>query len=187
MGYSILAAEPATVVRSRGRRIEVVSAEGLRVIEGNPFDVLSEQLVNRHNTVKSDFPVGAAIGYLGYELKNFVEELPSRAPDDIGLPDCWFGFYDNLLAFDHAKKEICQVGSTQVGREDPANSHPRGLASRVTSNFTRNSYRDAVLRAKRYIAAGDIYQVNLSQRFQCGVDASATEVYLALRQANPAP
>jgi para-aminobenzoate synthetase component 1 len=57
----------------------------------------------------------------------------------------------------------------------------------LVSNLTRDSYRATVLRAKQYIAAGDVYQVNLSQRFQCGVDASAPEVYHALRNSNPAP
>ncbi len=190
MGYSILAAEPATVVRSTGRRIEVVSAEGLRVVDGNPFDVLSEQLANRHNTVKSDFPVGAAIGYFGYEFKNFVEKLPSRAIDDIGLPDCWLGVYDNLLVFDHSKKEVWEVTGQGIRHRSPdraGNKRHSLSVSDLHSNFTRDSYRDAVLRAKQYIAAGDIYQVNLSQRFQCGVDASAPELYQALRQSNPAP
>jgi len=57
----------------------------------------------------------------------------------------------------------------------------------ASCSFTRDSYRAAVLRAKEYIAAGDIYQVNLSQRFQCEIAASPPEVYLALRAANPAP
>ena len=187
MGYSILAAEPSEIVRSKGRRIEIISADGTRVIEGNPFDVLGEQLANRRNTAIAKFPIGAAIGYFGYDLKNFVERLPANAVDDLGLPDCWFGFYDNLLVFDHARKKVWEVVGPRGFGVRPARVTPRRPSAELCSNFTRDSYRAAVLRAKQYIAAGDIYQVNLSQRFQCGVDASATELYGALRESNPAP
>jgi para-aminobenzoate synthetase component 1 len=192
-GYSILAAEPSGIVRSKGRRVEVISADGTRVFAGNPFDVLSEQLAIRRNTALAGFPIGAAIGYFGYDLKNFVEKLPANAVDDLGLPDCWFGFYDNLLVFDHAAQQVFEVGRDRRARRGSLSGtsysgQPGGLSlPQLRSNFTRDSYRAAILRAKQYIAAGDIYQVNLSQRFQCGVDASATELYRALRESNPAP
>ncbi len=186
-GYSILAAEPSQIVRSKGHRIEVISADGTRVIEGNPFDVLGEQLAIRRNTAIAEFPIGAAIGYFGYDLKNFVEKLPANALDDLELPDCWFGFYDNLLVFDHARKETWEVVGPRGFSIGPSRVMPRRPPADLRSNFTRDSYRAVILRAKQYIAAGDIYQVNLSQRFQCGVDASATELYRALRESNPAP
>ena len=198
-GYSILAAEPSEIVRSKGRRIEVISADGIRAIDGNPFDVLSKRLAIRRNTAMAEFPIGAAIGYFGYDLKNFVEKLPASTVDDLGLPDCWFGFYDNLLVFDHAAHQIWEVRCNGDRRRSPdragyeavcaGSGDLRTTTGQMTphSNFTRDSYRGAILRAKRYIAAGDIYQVNLSQRFQCGVKASATELYRALRESNPAP
>jgi para-aminobenzoate synthetase component 1 len=170
-GISILAAEPAKIISTNG----------------DPFSALAKELAARHVASERPFPVGAAIGYFGYDLKNVVERLPSNAADDLGLTHCWLGFYDNLLVFDHAKKELWEVGSTEVGRTYPMSSHPRGPDSDLVSNLTRDSYRATVLRAKQYIAAGDVYQVNLSQRFQCGVDASAPEVYHALRNSNPAP
>jgi len=189
-GYSILAAEPSMILRAKGRRIEIISADGTKAIEGNPFDVLSEQLTLRRHAVISDFPIGAAIGYFGYGLKNFVEELPAKAMDDLALPDCWFGFYDNLLVFDHTACRIFEVGQDDVRRRslDRAVQSVRSgdLRTTVHSNFTRDGYRTAILRAKEYIGAGDIYQVNLSQRFQCDVGASPVELYLALRESNPA-
>jgi len=194
-GWSILAAEPSVVLRSKGPRVEIISEDGMRAFDGNPFGVLTDQLAARRRESNAGFPLGAAIGYFGYGLKNFVEKLPARALDDVGLPDCWFGFYDNLLAFDHAKKEVWEVGAPNAdvrrGRETGAEHKERKRVGRsefkLSSNFTRDSYRDAVHRAKQYIAAGDIYQVNLSQRFQCDVDAPAVEVYRALRESNPAP
>ena len=115
--------------------------------------------------------------------------------DDIGLPDCWFGFYDNLLVFDHSAHQVFEVGRAgparpAVDRQPDIQRRSPDRAERdvvLRSNFTRDSYAATVLRAKQYIAAGDVYQVNLSQRFQCEVDASATELYRALRESNPAP
>ena len=186
-GWSLLAAAPSAILSSKGRRIEIVSGDGTKYIDGDPFQVLTEQLAVHHHAERADFPVGAAIGYFGYGLKNFVEKLPAKAPDDLGLPDCWFGFYDNLLVFDHGKKKVWEIGEVQDSRRTATRVAPPASQSDLRSNFTRDSYRAAILRAQQYIAAGDIYQVNLSQRFQGDVAASPTDLYLALRESNPAP
>jgi para-aminobenzoate synthetase component 1 len=186
-GYSILAAAPSKIVRSKGNHTDIITPAGTTGVKGNPFDILGEQLALHHHGVSADFPLGAAIGYFGYDLKNFVEKLPSKAVDDIGLPDCWFGFYDNLLVFDHTKREVWEIVSGSGSCRTSRPPVPTSLPHELPSNFTRDSYRAAILRAKQYIAAGDIYQVNLSQRFQCEVDASPPELYRALRESNPAP
>jgi para-aminobenzoate synthetase component I len=173
-----------------GKGISILAAEPTKIISTNddPFPMLADELAARQVTSEESFPIGAAIGYFGYDLKNFIEHLPANAVDDIGLPHCWFGFYDHLLVFDHATKEIFEVGRDRRARHAPMTTTDGGRGpSNLRSNFTRDSYRAAILRAKQYIAAGDIYQVNLSQRFQCSVDASAPELYLALRRSNPAP
>ena len=203
-GYSLLAAEPSTILRSKGRRVEIISGGDTKCVEDDPFRVLGEQLALHQQPGATDFPIGAAIGYFGYGLRNFVEKLPAKAPDDLGLPDCWFGFYDNLLVFDHGKRRVFEVNLPVVRRrfrfavsrtrlpDRAAPQHsktptPHPCNHDLHSNFTRDSYRAAILRAQQYIAAGDIYQVNVSQRFQGGVEASPTELYLALRESNPAP
>jgi para-aminobenzoate synthetase component I len=175
-----------------GNGISILAAEPTKIISTNsdPFPALAEELAARQVVSEQKFPVGAAIGYFGYELKNVVERLPSNAVDDLGLPHCWFGFYDNLLVFNHNARQIFQVGRAVPARRRPTTADVRRRSpdrADLRSNFTRDSYRAMVLRAKQYIAAGDIYQVNLSQRFQCDVDASPSEVYLALRESNPAP
>lgn len=173
-GISILAAEPSTIIS----------------MNDDPFTAMAAELAARRVTSEHPFPVGAAIGYFGYDLKNFIERLPANAVDDLGLARCWFGFYDNLLVFDHHARQLFEVGRAGPARRGSMTTNVRRRSpdrADLRSNFTRDSYRTAILRAKQYIAAGDIYQVNLSQRFQCGVGASAPELYLALRQSNPAP
>ncbi len=165
-GRSLVAADPYLILRAKGRQIEFVTAERCRQAEGNPLDALAEELARANGRR------GAAIGYFGYDLKNHLERLPAKALDDLGLPDLWFGFYD----------KVGQASCLSIS--DPEGT---GRMPVLLSNFTRAAYCRAVQRAKEYIAAGDIYQVNLSQRFQCDVDVPAEELYLALRAANPAP
>ena len=186
-GYSILAAGPSKIVRSKGSHTDIITPTGTKEVEGNPFDILDDQLALHQSDASADFPLGAAIGYFGYDLKNFIEKLPAKAADDIGLPDCWFGFYDSLLVFDHAKKKVWEVVGASESCRTSMRPSPTAVPRDLRSNFTRDSYGAAILRAKQYIAAGDIYQVNLSQRFQCEMDASPPELYRALRESNPAP
>jgi para-aminobenzoate synthetase component 1 len=183
-GCSILAAEPTCIVQSRGRQCQVDNDQ----FAADPFAVLEELLRQRRRPGGGGCPDGAAIGYFGYDLKNLIESLPSTAQDDLGLPDCWFGFYDQLLAFDHDRQQVLQSGST-AGAPAARSGLPTPPKRNMTlaSNFTRETYCAAVRKAKEYIAAGDVYQVNLSQRFQCGTTVPATALYHALRTANPAP
>jgi para-aminobenzoate synthetase component 1 len=180
-GVSILAAEPSLILRTKGRSCEIIRAEGTDHCRADPFTVL-DQLLSQHTPA-------AAIGYFGYDLKNLIEKLPSTAEDDLHLPNCWFGFYDNILTFDHAEKKLLEVREDDTRTPVLAKPYPAKptRTAPLRSNFTRDQYRTAIHRAKDYIAAGDIYQVNLSQRFQAGITASPLELYAALRAANPAP
>src|SRR5687768_13029258 len=91
------------------------------------------------------------IGYVSYDLGRLFEELPARTVDDLQMP---------LFAFTlhHAPCELPWAATRQPRATRP---HDQTLAS----NFSRDAYLDAVERAIEYIAAGDVFQVNLSQRF----------------------
>ncbi len=156
---------------------------------------------------------GAFIGYFGYGPRQFVERVPARVEDDTGAPDAWFGVYDRLLVFDHERNEavIVSTGRNEFGQPDAARARRRAdelcelltapsvlpcstlhaprsmLHAPPPSNFTRDAYERAVERVREYIAAGDVYQVNLSQRFECETKGEPAMLYHALRSANPAP
>jgi para-aminobenzoate synthetase component 1 len=194
--YSIIAAEPARILRAKADRVEIIAAGGVTRMRANPFDALQQQLAGWQAQTgdQHGFPAGAAIGYFAYDLKNQVETLPANAEDDLGLPDCWFGFYPDLMVFDHVQRRVMRVSlpwpggrvapaPVAGGRETDAVAWP----VEPRSNLTREQYGRMLSRAQDYIAAGDIYQVNLAQRFQCAVDTPAAELYLALRTQNPAP
>jgi para-aminobenzoate synthetase component 1 len=162
------------------------------------------------------FPLGGAFGYWGYDLKNFTEpKLPRRAVNDLELPDCLVGFYDSLVVFDNRLGKVCIVstglnadGSRSEARAkaqlefwrellgtlasgtalpNAAIKHAGPEAGVPTSNVTRAEFLSAVECAQRYIRAGDIYQVNLSQRLTAQSELSGWVLFEKLSAVSPAP
>jgi para-aminobenzoate synthetase component I len=163
------------------------------------------------------FPLGGCFGYWGYDLKNFTEpKLPRRAVNDLELPDCHVGFYDSVVVFDHRLGKTCVVstGLEADGSRSEARavkqvefwqeklslvaalvkapitgSIPVAALSqaRLRSNLSRAGFIAAVERAQRYIRAGDIYQVNLSQRLTAPYPSSGWELFERLSSVSPAP
>jgi len=169
---SFWGADPALVLRSWGTLVEVECRSGAcQRFEGDPFEALRLLLAERQGARG-----GAAVGYLGYGLKRHIESLPDTAVDDLGVPDCHLAFYDRIHPFD----------PRPLAPPPPAPRLPPKFEE-LRSTFMREGYEAAVRRALAYIRAGDIYQVNLSQRFQAPCQGDPFDVYLGLRAQSPAP
>jgi para-aminobenzoate synthetase component 1 len=215
--FSVVAADPVMVIRSKHNAV-IWTGDGFEMIQrANPFASLADWLGRVHPLESSPrpFAAGALIGFFGYELKNHLERLPQTAADDVYLPEMWWGVYDRLVVFDSDRNEswLVSTGLNPRGKTDAALAQERAAKLRAIlkdnqkkraeiavstalgaalSNFTRERYLAAVQRAKDYIAAGDVYQINLSQRFECRATApldetAKTALYLRLRETNPAP
>lgn len=209
--YSYLAADPFLVLKSRGRTVSVETASGVEVIEGDPWQTLQSLLSRYRSACLPGLPPfqGGVIGYWSYDLGRLIERLPQWADDDLDLPEMCLGFYDWCLAEDHLTGETRAIVARVPHHDaddassrmewvlDKLDSHDRGAVGpdlrvpdpppRLHSNFTREGYRAAVRRVKEYLAAGDIYQANISQRFETEFLGDAWGLYGALRRANPAP
>jgi len=215
--YSFLGSDPFLVLRSRGEEISLIRDGVTEIRRGNPFDVAGELLdVYALETSPAGIPfVGGAVGYFSYDLCHFIERLPATAVDDLILPECYLAFYDTILAFDHLEEKTYVV-STGFPELDEARRKRRAeenlkemknkllnyRASLVTgepgstppaegmmlkSNFSREEYCKAVATAREHICAGDIFQVNLSQRFEADLPLPPYALYQKLRSINPAP
>lgn len=199
--YSLLGARPFMVLKSKGRDITIENGSGVVKRRGNPFEEL-RRLINAFRATDLTFPgipfTGGAVGYLSYDLCRFIERLPSTALDDIRFPEMYFGFYDSVIVYDHSKDRCLLVGrdvegyrtavaTPKSGQSVGGNPCRQGKRPPIRGNFTKAAYVDAVKRAKEYIAQGDIYQVNLSQRFEADVTVSPHELYMRLRSVSPAP
>ena len=207
--FSYLSADPFLVVRCRGSRLSLLRRGVLEEAEGDPWALTKELLDGYRVEGRPGLPPfqGGVIGYWGYDLGRHLERLPSLSVDDLGLPELYLGFYDWALAHDGDTGVSYLIstglpdGSEQRAEEREAEVMDRlasapgaapvaGPTSRpadLRSNFSRDSYMAAVERVKAYLAAGDAYQVNLSQRFQSPYEGDPWSLYLRLREANPAP
>lgn len=158
--------------------------------------------------------LGGAVGYFSYDFGlSLQDKVKIKKDDDVGLPDCFFAFYNTLVIIDHFKrllqilclgfperryslaKSLCEANFRKIHRiiskaDSKVASHllmPRvpGGMPEIKSNFTKEEYICAIKKAKEYIRNGDIYQVNLSQRFQATTGFSAYEIYQRLRSLSP--
>lgn len=183
----------------------------------DPLQALEEVMQNYQPVEVEGLPQfhGGAVGYMSYDMVRFVEELPDDTVDELQLPDCFFMIAETLLVFDHVNHQIKVVANAHIdGDVDAAYADAIATIEKVVeklksvlvgasevsettrrdaappspqSNFTKAAYEDAVLRAKEYIAAGDIIQVVPSQRFSRPISVDSFDVYRALRVVNPSP
>lgn len=156
---------------------------------------------------------GGIAGYLSYDLGRKLEILPSIAEDDQNIPDMILGLFDLVIAFDHKVKKAWAISNGLPETDELAvrkrakqrliqcldwvdkpqiettSWQPLPDKQELSSNFSAVEYRDAVQKAIDYIKAGDIFEVNLSQRFfiECDRSIDSTSLYFYLREKNPAP
>ena len=180
-----------------------------------PLASLRRLLVESRIKVPDGLPPMAAgvFGYLSYDMVRLMEELPTDLPDPIGIPDAILIRPTIVVVFDTVKDTITVVTpvrpepgiaakaalaraverltgaverlETLLVKSEEAHAGP--LAARVDSNTTPDAYKAMVLQAKEYIAAGDIFQVVLAQRFEMPFALPPFALYRALRRVNPAP
>ena len=210
--YSFLGKDPFLIVRSRGGKT-IVDRAGQTSESDQPFvEALRELMVGFHSPIVPGLPrfVGGAVGYLGYDAAAWFEPVTLQPTGEVE-DEAFFMLFDTVLVFDHVRHRILIVANARItGDQDlevlyqfarakiefvereldrtlsktaPAQAQP----IEITSNVTRDEFEERVRIAKEYIAAGDIYQVVLSQRFETRFDADPFVAYRALRHVNPSP
>jgi len=214
---SFVAANPFLTFQSSGSCCEISrhpSPVTRHVQFGNPWQILDALMARFEllDEIDLPFPLGGCFGYWGYNLKNFTEPKLSRhAVNDLELPDCCVGFHDSLVVFDHqlgkafvVSTGLCADGSRNekrareqlefweqaLTRPSATPAHPMGEGRGggvAASSFCRADFIAAVERVQKYIRAGDIYQVNLSQRLTASCEFSGCELFQRLSAVSPAP
>ncbi len=209
--YSFIALDPFQTLSSKNGAIQL----GGHLTQGNPFMLLEEQLALFPLERLPNLPLfqGGVAGYFGYDLCQHLEKITPRQSDDMQFPDLLLGFYDLVIGFDldaerawifssglpvmekearesRAKKRLQWLQTQLAGEQSCALSSDTACDLKaIQSNFTSLNYQDAVRKVRDYILAGDIFEANISQRFQVDLPSSLTsfELYQRLRLLNPAP
>ncbi len=202
-------------IAARGRRIAITEGKRTRQFEGDVFDALREALGGHKPARLPGLPpfTAGAVGYFAYDAVRQIERLPALADDELGVPDACLLFFNEVLAFDHVRKEIWLVVTADVTERNAASAYDRALkrldklekrlaqplpkltgrkATRpgrlnVKYRTPKKDFLAAVKRIKEYIRAGDIFQAVLSQRFDVEPGVDSFQVYRALRTVNPSP
>ena len=220
--YTFLGVDPYAVLSARGDVITLRDRNGSRRWRQDPFSALAAAYEEVRREPRSDdlpFPFqGGAMGFLGYELRHFVERGTSFAKRDLGLPDLFFAFFDLVVAYDHLddRTYLLSTGLPYKGAErvqyarrrmdqlltwidesgkagPPLSEHSLSVRDPFTildeglSAMSKQEYVRMVERAKAYIASGDVYQVNLAQRFRVPLAADPEILFNTLKSTNPAP
>ena len=215
--YTFLGVRPYMRVSARGKAIEIERGRRRQRRDGNVFQVIKELLREHRPAIVPGIPpfTAGAVGYFAYDVVRQLENIGDHAKDDLSLPDADLMFFDRLLAFDHLRHQIHIVATADISRESPRSAYERavrdiaGLEEKLAAGLrptlwrksmrrrpsqldvhagtSRKHFLRSVERCKEYIAAGDIFQTVLSQRFEVGLSAHPFEVYRALRVVNPSP
>jgi anthranilate synthase component 1 len=210
--YTFIGIDPYKKMTAHGRRITAEEGGKKRAFEGDIFDELKTALAGHTPARLAGLPpfTAGAVGFFAYDAVRLIERLPSLAKDELAVPDACLMFFDQVLVFDHVKKEILLIATADLTRggkyaqaEKRLNRMEKRLASALPVSATRHKaasgklkmvprtpkakFLKAVAQAKEYIASGDVFQCVLSQRFDCVPGVPAFDIYRALRIVNPSP
>ena len=212
--YTFLGARPYLQVKARGEDVLLQRGKSREQRKGAVLPILKELLRRHRPATFAGLPrfTAGAVGYFAYDTVRQLERIGEHAKDDLSLPDCVLMFFDRVLAFDHLRHQIHIIASADVSRESPRKAYDRALADiailekklarglrweksgkartskmKVHAGTSRSRFMKSVERAKEYIAAGDIFQVVLSERLDFSPEVASFDIYRALRTVNPSP
>jgi anthranilate synthase component I len=211
--YTFIGLTPFKRIVARGRKITITEGKKVVQIDDDIFAVLRRALGGHKPARLPGLPpfTAGAVGFFSYDAVRQVERLPEFAKDELGVPDACLLFFDEVLAFDHVRKEIWLVVTADVTRNKPSEAYDKAVRRldklekrlaqplpklpaqrdkgklKVQRRTAKKDFLAAVDRTKEYIAAGDIFQAVLSQRLDLEPGVDSFQVYRALRTVNPSP
>ncbi|HLY43912.1 MAG TPA: anthranilate synthase component I [Terracidiphilus sp.] len=211
--YTFIGVNPFKRIVAQGHAVTITEGKKTTRIEGDIFHVLRDALGGHKPARLPGLPpfTSGAVGFFAYDAVRQIERLPSLAKDELGVPDACLLFFDEVLAFDHVRKEIWLVVTADVEKQSPTRAWddavkrlarlerrlakplpklPRVQAKsklKVRYRTSKRDYLAAVERTKEYIAAGDVFQAVISQRLDVEPGTDSFQVYRSLRTVNPSP
>jgi anthranilate synthase component I len=217
--FSFIGAGARAIFRARGGEVEWAEGGETRRVRapGDPLEVLRERLAGYRPVALPglDLPrfTGGAVGMVAWDWVRFVERVPDRHPDTLGLPDLWFVFPETVVVYDNVRHTAMIVRHVHLREGDdvevsyaaavraidetvarlraPLAPEPRREPVRapmdLVQSMRREDFLEVVKRAKEYVEAGDVFQVVLGLRFEVPLQVDPFTLYRHLRHINPSP
>lgn len=214
--FSIMGRNPLIVFSAKGKKITIQEGQEKTryVAHENPIQELKKVMNQFRYVSDPGLPRfdGGAVGYIGYGMVNYFDQIPQKNNDPLKMPDLYFMICDAFLIFDHVEHTIQIVANAYI-QDDSEKAYDKAIQRiielekdlkrsikkkplalkessvplNIKSNLSESEFKTIVEKAKEYIYEGDIFQVVLSQRFEADVRGEPLDYYRALRSINPSP
>ena len=214
--YTIIGADPDKIWEFNKNKIHIIENNKKNLIKSSPYPFLKKLIENFNFPLPKNLPplCSLLVGYFSYDIIRYIEKIPNKCLDDLKIPDIrlirpkTIIIHDNFLKkiyfiintfsdekiYDYSKYYFKQIHKIKLLKSMTFNSEKfKSIKKKenkkifVKSNISKVKFKKMVLKAKKYIKRGDIFQVVLSQRFESKLTKTPLEIYKKLRIANPSP
>ena len=212
--YTIIGFNPDKIYNINKNKVVIDSFNNKKIIKTNTLQYLNDLIKNFKVKSSNKLPRMSSmlVGYFSYDIIRLIERIPDKCKKDISIPDIRLMRPKNLIIYDNLKKKIFFIQNVfkdeiienyelkyslisksfkefqNFGKiKLPEHFHKNLKSSVIKSNITKKKFKNNVLKAKKYIKKGDIFQVVLSQRFESKIEKPPLEIYNSLRILNPSP
>ncbi len=212
--FTIIGFNPDKIWDVNNNKILLNDFKRKKVIKDNPLKFINNLLKNFKLDIPKQLPSMSSmlVGYFSYDVIRLIEKIPNKCKDDLKIPDIRISRPRNLIIYDNVLKKIYYIenifSDTKITNYNSVYSEiinkflllekyeninlPEQITYKrnnnlIKSNISKKGFKSLVIKAKRYIKQGDIFQVVLSQRFERKIYKRPLEIYNYLRKSNPSP
>ena len=213
--YTIIGSDPDKIWEFNGNKIRIISGKKKKTIKASPYKYLKSLIESFSFPLPKKLPPISSllVGYFSYDVIRYIEKVPDKCLDDLKIPDIRLLRPRTIIIHDNFLKKIyyiknCFADEKIINYKDYYDEQIKSIKSLifysnfkknksiekkinkkfpVKSNISKKQFKNIVLKAKKYIKRGDIFQVVLSQRFETKLSKSPLEIYKKLRITNPSP
>jgi len=214
--YTIIGSDPDKIWEFNGKKIFLIEKNKKKKIKGLPYNYLRKLIESFEFPLPKNVPpiCSLLVGYFSYDIIRYIEKVPNNCKDDLKIPDVRLLRPKTIIIHDNLLKEIYFIINCFADEKiynykkyyldsiknlkclDNLSLKPKNKVflyknynkkNIVKSNISKKEFKKIVIKAKKYIKKGDIFQVVLSQRFETNLTKSPLEIYKKLRINNPSP
>ncbi len=214
--YTIIGSDPDKIWEFNKKKIYITENNKRKLINSSPYPFLRRLIENFNFPLPKNLPplCSLLVGYFSYDIIRYIEKIPDKCLDDLKIPDIRLMRPKTIIIHDNLLKEIYFIINSfadekindyseyylkQIDKIKSIKNLTFNLENHkirkenktkkilVKSNISKDRFKKMVLKAKKYIKKGDVFQVVLSQRFESKLTKTPLEIYKKLRIANPSP